>query len=584
MTDNTVNQICLDSFEQVADLNALGLLRDLQYMSTSTRHQRGLKHCALVHAITYPETSACERAISLNVQLHSHFDDNQKVPPGNIVAFSVEVLPSDMLNSYAANNITAALNKFPLKGGVVDQEVHDKHDLAIRCMLRPSAFDALLSVGRPTNNELEVEVLVELKLAVGHSRYKAQLEALHHAQSKQPDNMHVHAKEFFIGPPTAHRIVDITREFTEGFPNTSEYWQGCIPQQASAETTKTICEELALSKLNDEQIDAARKVLSSLVNGLAFIYGPPGCGKSHTLAVMVVQGLLLHSTATVAAKTNTAAKIICDKTEDLLKYLRQALKLETHFIQVHLRTAATEDLLREMRFLNMKPQNIVNPESSLSWTTYRLASTYRADAQPMLKFRESIEAIERTHNRVDIPYDFWQHTHLIAKDAENHVLAKLVTSLFGTFDSIKLRLQAKHYKGGRSVYLDEASQATVSEALVVHAVMSDVRRLILDGDPKQISPSPSSTMNKLSEVAKLYSSSVFEHPYGRFSPGQRHYLIQNYRCPQAVIDLANRFEYTADGSPMQAAPRHDEDDPIRKQLSSLDLGVGFLDGALDEWN
>lgn len=229
-------------------------------------------------------------------------------------------------------------------------------------------------------------------------------------------------------------------------------------------------------KVYNENLDSSQQAAlqQCLKHDITYIWGPPGTGKSHTLARIGLNLYNANETTAVCAIANVAVDGLLEKTVDLLKEYQQSqqqnLLTERKIIRLGY---AQSDKVRnipeikfENQFLIQLAQQISNHEKHIR-KKENSKKEYPGKQNALLVLRSKKDKLKKM-------YDEELQRHL----TEARLLF-LTASKFATNDTLK-NLEIDN------LIIDEGSMMSIPYLLVLAAKVK--KRIIICGDPKQLSP------------------------------------------------------------------------------------------------
>lgn len=286
-------------------------------------------------------------------------------------------------------------------------------------------------------------------------------------------------------------------------------------------------DDLALDpkKLNDFQINAASSVVKKQTS---FIWGPPGTGKTQTLAFSAANLVSLGEKVLIISNTNIAVDVALQKT---LNYLKDDNEyFEGKFVRFGVpRLAELEDFpwsLPQYVARDKHPAlyaTIDKIETDIGSITARLRNTRAkrsagSNQQRLSKLREELSALrEEAYSKES---KIIQHANLVACTAAKAAIASQVFTR--RFDA---------------VLIDEASMLYLP--YVVYAASLAKKHVGIFGDFMQIPPITQSSTKVLDVLSRDIFRETKIHRHMTKSDSRMNTLEIQYRMPLQVMELVN---------------------------------------------
>ena len=229
-------------------------------------------------------------------------------------------------------------------------------------------------------------------------------------------------------------------------------------------------------KIYDENLDKSqvKSLHQCLKNDVTYIWGPPGTGKSHTLARIGLNLYNANETTAVCAIANVAVDGLVEKTIDLLKEYQQHKQqnLLTERKIIRLGYAQSEkvrnipEIKFENQFLIQLAQQISNHEQHIR-KKENSKKEYPGKQNALLVLRSKKDKLKKMYDEE------------LQKYLTEARLLFLTASKFATNDTLKsLEID--------NLIIDEGSMMSIPYLLVLAAKVK--KRIIICGDPMQLSP------------------------------------------------------------------------------------------------
>lgn len=276
---------------------------------------------------------------------------------------------------------------------------------------------------------------------------------------------------------------------------------------------------------------------ASIKNDISFIWGPPGTGKSFTLAALINSFYRDNSPTLVCCISNVAVDQLLNKVVDVV----QDLNLRPQPGQL-LRSGHTIDpRLIQLDYLFPSDSNTRSIRERISELTQKIASPlYDAKTKALLK-EQRIDLRDELKKRVETLIG---SSTIVFSTIANYVLSK---SLAGKkFDNL---------------IVDEASMISLPYLLAIGANIA--KRIILVGDPNQLGPiaiNPDRLLrDSVFDYCNVFNSNT-EHP-------ALHQLLTQRRSHTSIVNITNNAFYDGRLKPViNKSPDWVNNSPLRGRV------------------
>ena len=241
------------------------------------------------------------------------------------------------------------------------------------------------------------------------------------------------------------------------------------------------------ANIYDQNLDESQKncVLQSLNNDITYIWGPPGTGKSHTLARIALNLYNANETTAVCAIANVAVDGLLEKTVDLVKEYQKegARNLLTEKKIIRIGYAQSEKVrnIPEIKFENPVLIQLATQISTIETQINKKENSkteYPGKQKELLELRSKKDNLKKSYDE------------FLKKYINESRLIFLTASKFSTLDALK-NMEIDN------LIIDEGSMMSIPYLLVLASKVK--KRIIICGDPMQLSPialSASANANK----------------------------------------------------------------------------------------
>lgn len=270
----------------------------------------------------------------------------------------------------------------------------------------------------------------------------------------------------------------------------------------------------SIKYLNESQVKAIDKILAT--EDIAFIHGPPGTGKTTTLAQAIVLTVKAEGQVLVCTPSNAAIDLLVEKlTEQQLNVVRighPARVTEQTLSKTLDAQIATHPNFAELRSLRKKMEQVRNQASK-----YKRNFGYQEKEQRRL-LKDEARALKSDADMLEfyIINDLLQAADVIC------------STLVGSSHPV---LRGRKFK---TVFIDEAAQS-LEPACWIPILKS--QRVILAGDHWQLPPTIKSlaAANGLSKT--LFEKGILKHP-------ENATLLQvQYRMHESIMKFSSQYFY-----------------------------------------
>ncbi|WP_346855399.1 AAA domain-containing protein [uncultured Draconibacterium sp.] len=223
--------------------------------------------------------------------------------------------------------------------------------------------------------------------------------------------------------------------------------------------------------LDESQVQSLDQCLK---NDITYIWGPPGTGKSHTLARIGLNLYNANETTVVCAIANVAVDGLVEKTIDLLKEYQQEKKqnLLTERKIIRLGYAQSEKVrnIPEIKFENQILIQLAAQISNIETLIHKKENSkteFPGKQKELLQLRSKKDNLKKSYDEV------------LKKYIAESRLIFLTASKFTATETLKsLEID--------NLIIDEGSMMSIPYLLVLAAKVK--KRVIICGDPLQLSP------------------------------------------------------------------------------------------------
>lgn len=269
------------------------------------------------------------------------------------------------------------------------------------------------------------------------------------------------------------------------------------------------------SQLNSSQLEALNRVLTT--QDIAFIHGPPGTGKTTTLAAAIVSAVKAESQVLVTAPSNAAVDLLADKLSE------KGLNV----VRIGHPARVTEQALSKTLDARIAEHPHYPELRSLRKQMEKLKSM-------ALKYKRNFGYAEREQRRL-----LRQEAKALKADAdllEFHIVADVLQraevvccTLVGCSHPV---LRGRKYK---SAFIDEAGQALEPACWIP---LLRCERAVLAGDHQQLPPTIKSNEAARKGLAvTLFEKGIQKHP-------QKSVMLQvQYRMHEAIMRFSSTYFY-----------------------------------------
>lgn len=290
-------------------------------------------------------------------------------------------------------------------------------------------------------------------------------------------------------------------------------------------------------KANPEQGMVISKSLRSNVNGYLEVTGPPGTGKTWTMAGVAAILALLGKRVIVTAQSNQSVNELLSKTESHLQDAKKqgSTKL-VRIVRVHHATA--EDghrsslISTDSSKQHATHQTMAFPQYSLSLLTIELARSKRVEDHTDDRLRSyAYDLGSKTKSKI-LGMDSALCSSVV-ESAEDACL-ETMDMIFTTADTLT-NLMRRPAVRSEIMIVDELSLSTTSQFVQVVSKNDACEAVYSSGDPSQVNPKPQSRKAKVSEFGTTYGLSAMKALY--LHPDQRVMVKKNYRISAETVNL-----------------------------------------------
>jgi hypothetical protein len=270
-----------------------------------------------------------------------------------------------------------------------------------------------------------------------------------------------------------------------------------IRDEAQSQKIADFAKKMNPKGLNDSQVSA---ITACAKNQLSIIWGPPGTGKTDTLASLIV-GLTFEAQVTIQNKniliTGPNYRAVEELSDRLLNYLNLCPSLVADFYIVYSNSR--------------EPKEIAATNSNLD------ANSITFQDERSVSLKKSLQDSTRVT--------------IVATTA--HVVGKISELLYGK-NSIPVQEVFDF------VIIDESSQVPVTLALRPLALLKEFGQIVIAGDHLQMPPISSLEPPR---NAEYLVGSIQSYLIKRFKIEQQQ-LLTNYRSNQDLVDFAKTIGYS----------------------------------------
>lgn len=285
-----------------------------------------------------------------------------------------------------------------------------------------------------------------------------------------------------------------------------------------------------VKRLDQFQIKAHN---AAIEKDISFIWGPPGTGKSFTLASLINSLFRMNSSTLVCCISNVAVDQLLNKVVDVMQDLNLRLRPGQLLRSGH----TTDSRLMQLDYLFPSDPATRRIREHISELTRKIASTgYDTNTKALFKER-----------RIDLRDDLKRRVETLVGGS---------TIIFSTLANYILSKSLKDKKFDNLI-VDEASMISLPYLMAIAGNIA--KRIILVGDPNQLGPIAISSNKLLREsifdYCKVFNSET-EHP-------ALHRLLTQRRSHTSIVNLTNNAFYEGMLKPViQNSPKWVIDGPI----------------------
>lgn len=366
--------------------------------------------------------------------------------------------------------------------------------------------------------------------------YARQLRALSLCLSAPVIPSQFHLSRSMIDPPTAGEKfeVDITNILRLRRTNR----RGRL---IDVNERVTIVDQYQSRILNQGQRSFLKACNTQARYGLLKLVGPARSGKTFALAAVAVSSALLCAGATaVGAKTNLAV-------EKLVKAVRRH-EQSSRIRIVRLHATVEESRLRHQLCEGESISNFADMEScSLAAQTHifcvAISAEHRWD-QVHGDYDDYARAIDSA-NKAGHRWNTAQERNCwieAAKKAETRFLHEQADIVVSTMDTLAFAFEVLTFRA-ETVVLDDAAQLIIPEIVAVLATNGNTKRLVMAGDPNQLSSTPLSVTAEMNEWATIFSGTFYspENRYIHVQDDQTFYLQESLWNQPLIVEFAKEL-------------------------------------------
>lgn len=285
-----------------------------------------------------------------------------------------------------------------------------------------------------------------------------------------------------------------------------------------------------VKRLDSFQIKAHN---AAIEKDISFIWGPPGTGKSFTLAALINSLFRKNSTTLVCCISNVAVDQLLNKVLDVVQNLNIRLRPGQLLRSGH----TVDSRLMQLDYLFPSDSETRHIRERISELTRKIAST-RYDTKTKALFKEQrIDLRDTLKKRVETLIG---GSTVVFSTIANYVLSKPLADK--KFDNL---------------IVDEASMLSLPYLMAIGRNIA--KRIILVGDPNQLGPiaiNPDRLLrDSIFDYCKVFNSEK-THP-------ALHQLLTQRRSHTSIVNLTNKAFYCGKLNPViQSSPDWVVDGPV----------------------
>lgn len=276
--------------------------------------------------------------------------------------------------------------------------------------------------------------------------------------------------------------------------------------------------------LNESQQNAIKNALS---NEISIIHGPPGTGKTHTLVELIKQLYDRGERVLVCGPSNISVDTILERLNKVIP---------------------GDELLRIGHPSRLLPQVLSHSLDVIS----KSGDSGAIIKDIMKEIDDTIGSVKKIKSSRDRKKG-WQEVKLLRKELRQrekngliNIILKskvIVCTLHGSSSRELLRAYDVQSKLFDTLIIDEVSQSLEPQCWIplISHIQSDMHRLIIAGDNKQLAPTIKTEDND--KVKKLLSTTVFDRLVEHYGDSFKYLLNIQYRMNEEIMEFSSKEQY-----------------------------------------
>lgn len=276
--------------------------------------------------------------------------------------------------------------------------------------------------------------------------------------------------------------------------------------------------------LNQSQRDA---ISHSLANEISIIHGPPGTGKTYTLVELIKQLYEKGERILICGPSNISVDTILERLDNVVP---------------------GDALLRIGHPSRLLPQILSHSMEVLSKT----GDSGMIVKDILKEIDENISRIKKTKSSKD-RREGWKEVKELRKELRQRekksvrdLISKsriIVTTLHGSSSRELVGFYESFPKLFDSLIIDEVSQSLEPQCWIplISHIKSDIRKLVIAGDNKQLPPTIKTENNNL--VVKTLGTTIFDRLVAHYGNSFKYLLNVQYRMHEDIMNFSSKELY-----------------------------------------